>query len=363
MNRAKILPYIILFVFVVLISGLRYRVGIDTLNYMEVYNSLPSIRNISNIFDSENNLTMRPLFLLLVVMAKLFSNEFYVCQLLHAIILNTIIFVFLYKESKHPFFCVAMYLFVYFFYFNMEIMRESLAVGVFLLARNVLYQRQWIKYCVYVFIASLFHYSAFFMVIYPFILRLKLNKKFIYILLGSLWLFILLKPVINTFLYAVDSTLLVKKIMNYMDYSDSVSSVKTFLVQLLKYSVLPFIVLFLYKKHSKIPFKYESLVLFHILIGIGVVFYQVIFSRFTNYTQPFCVLLYAEFTYMVYKTFLIKNVFCVAASILIFVAILWDYNIHPVLGARRYNQWIPYYSIFNPQRDNIRESIWFKAFE
>ena len=201
------------------------------------------------------------------------------------------------------------------------------------------------------------------MVIYPFVLRLKLNKKFIYILLGSLCCFILLKPVINTFLYAVDSTLLVKKIMSYMDYSDSVSSVKTFLLQLLKYSFLPFAVLFLYKKYSKTPFKYESIVLFHILIGIGVVFYQVIFARFTNYTQPFCVLLYAEFTYMVYKTFLIKNVFCVAASMLIFVAILWDYNIHPVLGAKRYNQWIPYYSIFNPQRDNIRESIWFKAFE
>ena len=363
MNRTKILPYIILFVFVVLISGLRYRVGIDTLNYMEVYNSLPSIKNVTEIFDSEDNYSIRPLFLLLVVISKLFSNDFWVCQLLHAIILNSCVFYFLYRESKYPFFCVAMYLFVYFFYFNMEIMRESLAVGVFLLARNVLYQRRWVRYCIYVFIASLFHYSAFFMVVYPFVLRLKLNKKFIYILLGSLWGFILLKPVINSLLYAMDSTLLVKKIISYMDYSDSISSVKTFLVHILKYSLLPFIVLFLYKKYSKTPFRYESLVLFHILIGVGVIFYQVIFARFTNYTQPFCVLLYAEFVYMVYRTFLIKNIFCIATSILIFVAILWDYNIQPVLGARRYNQWIPYYSIFNPQRDNIRENIWFKTFE
>ena len=111
-NMTKLVPYMILLIFVILISGLRYRVGIDTLNYMEVYNSLPSANNISDIFDSEGNYSMRPLFLLLVVISKLFSNDFWVCQLLHAIILNSCVFYFLYKESKYPFFCVAMYLFV-----------------------------------------------------------------------------------------------------------------------------------------------------------------------------------------------------------------------------------------------------------
>ena len=363
LNKANMVPYMILLVFVILISGFRYRVGIDTLNYMEVYNSLPSIRNVIDIFDSEDNYSIRPLFLLLVVISKLFSNDFWVCQLLHAIILNSCVFYFLYKESKYPFFCVVMYLFVYFFYFNMEIMRESLAVGIFLLARNVLYQRRWIKYCIYVFIASLFHYSAFFMVIYPFVLRLKLNKKFIYILLGSLWMFILLKPVINSLLYAMDSTLLVKKIISYMDYSDSNFAIKTFLIQLIKYSILPFAILMLYNKYISSSFKYESLVLFHILMGVGVIFYQIIFARFINYTLPFCVLLYAEFICKVYRTMLLKRISCVAATFLIFSVFVVDYNIRPTVGAKRYNQWIPYYSIFNPKQDNLREDIWMKSFK
>lgn len=362
-NKSRILPYVILCIIVILVSGFRYRVGIDTLNYMEVYASLPSIDNIADIFDSENNLTIRPLYLLLVVIAKLFSNEFYVCQLIHAAILNIIIFYFLWKESRHPFFCVIMYLFVYFFYFNMEIMRESLAVAIFLLARNSLFERKWLRYYSFVFLASLFHYSAFLMLIYPFVVNLKLNKHFVYIglfiILGMIWL----KPVVMTILGVIDSTLLVRKIIGFMEYSDSTFAVKTFLMQLLKYSILPFIVLYMYKRCVAKSFKYESLVLFHVLIGIGVVFYQVIFARFTNYTQPFCVLLYAEFIYLIYRTFLIRNIFCVVTTIIIAVIILFDYNIQPVAGVKRFSQWIPYYSIFNPQRDNLRESIWFKTFE
>lgn len=362
-SKAAVLPYIILYILVVLVAGLRYRVGIDTLNYMEIYSTLPDVNNIVNIFDSEENYTIAPLFLFLVVISKLFSNEFFVLQIFHAAILNFFIFLFVFREKRNKFFCIFMYLIAYFFYFNMEIMRESLAVGVFLMSRDLLYNRKYIKYLLCVIIASMFHYSALIMIIYPFVLNLRLNKNICVIISLSVFLFVFMKPIVSALLYNLESGFLVNKVINYMEFSESQFSNKVYLLQLIKYTLLPLSVLFLYNKYYGGYFKYESLVIFHILLGIGSVFYQIIFARFTNYTLPYVILLYAEFIFFSYRKLFTKNRICVVMSLCILFVILFDYGIRPVVDARNYNKWIPYYSIFNPQRDNTRESIWVKSFE
>ena len=93
-TEGKIGFYLLLFLFI-LLAGLRFRVGGDTLAYMEYFNTMPTLNELPNIdyLSSEYN----PFWYLFNALIKAVWNDFLFFQIIHAIIVNVAIFWFIQK--------------------------------------------------------------------------------------------------------------------------------------------------------------------------------------------------------------------------------------------------------------------------
>ena len=150
----KILFYL-LFLYAVLLAGLRYRVGGDTIIYMDDYADLPTLSELSieDFFYQQTE----PFYLLLCVLVRMISPEFYLFQLIHALLVNFAVFRFFKKYSNYPFIGLFIYFLWFYFIFNYEFLRESLAVSVMLLAYGYYQNKRWKKYYACATIALMFH--------------------------------------------------------------------------------------------------------------------------------------------------------------------------------------------------------------
>lgn len=128
----KKMNLLIVFMVLVSLSGFRYRIGGDSYFYIKMYEYLPTLPELSSIELGVSKL--QPLWLLLNAISRTISPDFFVFQLLHALIVNSIIFYFFRKYTKYVFTAVLLYFIGFYGYFNFEILRESLAICVFLLS-------------------------------------------------------------------------------------------------------------------------------------------------------------------------------------------------------------------------------------
>lgn len=118
----------VIIVFLILIAGLRYRVGGDSLHYIDTYTSMPTWKNWEFFSFDEG---YGPLWYLFCAISKTLGADFVYLQLLHAIIVNlTFLYVFK-KRSVNVISCFLIYFLIYYIYYNMEILREALAVCIF----------------------------------------------------------------------------------------------------------------------------------------------------------------------------------------------------------------------------------------
>ena len=173
-TRHKILFYRIILTISILLSGFRFRVGLDTVQYLELfYSSIPKIEELSydNLFSSY----MEPLFLMMMSIVKSLFGRFYFVQLLQAIIVNALIFKYIRKHSSYIFFCVFLYFVWKYFTYNMEEMRASIALVICLYANDYIIEKKVIKGMLLFLISLLFHYSAALLLLTPIILII--NKR------------------------------------------------------------------------------------------------------------------------------------------------------------------------------------------
>ena len=326
--------------------GLRYKVGGDTLTYMEWY---VWARDLSNWSLIDPTITFEPGFTLLGALAKSIGDDFYYLQLLHAVILNSCIFILLYKNTKYRFSALLVALLTYYIYFSTEVLRESIAVMIFTLNFKSFLDKKWMKYYIGVFACIFFHLSASFLLFLPLCSKLKLNKFFGIVIIFFVAGCMALQPIFS--ILSDIAPVLGEKANNYSDHN-----FVGYLwagIRVFQFSIIPYIFLFFSKKVFCISPKYEITYLFMILSGIGVVFSPIIFQRFTNYFYP----LYA---------LSITNVICYGitsfrlhkriASYLLTLIILIGYGSYYIyLDA--YKMWLPYSSILNPQEYSFRQKF------
>ena len=149
----------------VLLAGLRYKVGGDTIAYYDAFDRASTLSELSfsDIFDSNYN----ALWVLLTALCKTIYPKFVLFQLVHAVIVNTAFFTFFQRKVRSVFLAVFLYFVFYFFRYNTEVLRASLAVSVFLLSFGLLEQKRWIKYLICKMIAIGFHSEAAVMLLFP----------------------------------------------------------------------------------------------------------------------------------------------------------------------------------------------------
>ena len=329
----------ILYIYITLLFGLRFRVGIDTINYMSHFDELPSISSFFDIDWAENK--MEPGFLLLLILCKSIIKDFWFAQLIIAALTNACILIFIYRHCKNPFIGVMVYYFLAMFYFSTEILRESLAIGIFLLNFSNFEKSNWKKFYLLCFLSLIFHYSSIITLLFPLVRFLKIN--FLYI--TSCVLFILIAPLFDVINSILTITTIASRVNSYILQAEVVNLNFRlfFLIQLMPPAIC--IIYLSYKKDkNNVLIKF---ILLHILFCCGVFAIPIIFSRFTNYTLPFVIVCVAN---LLCKYSLKKTMRVLLFTITLSSQLMY-YSHH-------YYRWIPYISIFNPIKIDIRESSW-----
>lgn len=175
-------------IILIMLSGLRYHIGADTVGYeYDFYKNTPELSNIS----FAHGPVLQPFWALLMSMCKTIFGSFIAFQIIHALIVNLLIFRFLRKTTKYVFTALLLTFCVTWWNLNFEILRESLSVAIYLNAVLLLKNRNYLGYFLLGLIMIGFHWFAFVMVIItPFIMFV--NEKVLYptIVIGSLLIFI-----------------------------------------------------------------------------------------------------------------------------------------------------------------------------
>ncbi len=357
--------YYLNLVVLILLAGLRYRLGGDTLMYMSMYNEWPAMDELE-YFDFEEAL-YNPLWYVYASVAKSLSGEFWVLQIIQSVIVNSVFFWFFKKYSPQYYFSVILLYYIGFYcYFNMEIMREALCICVLLLITGFLLEKRWLFYYLGCIVAISIHFSAVIMLFFPLGKLLFKKPSFIMqiiILLSILALTTVVNiPVLILQLLSVNETITILA----EKYLDDQRSIMGMLFQMLQY--LPLLGMMFIRSRFKDIYS-NVYVDFTFIVSLAVAPYALSmpyegFSRLINYFVPF-ILIFTVHTAYYFVTKLNLRDFQVSSVVVLLSLMLVFYNysyyylkdtskVYPNtrFGIRYY----PYSSILNPEINNAREN-------
>lgn len=337
----KFLIWFSLYIYLILIIGFRYMVGGDSYFYMIYFNELST----DDIFNFSFDETYQPFFGLFTKITKLIYPSFISFQVVHAILLNTVLFFFLSKNTKYRFTALFLSFLLFYINFSVEILRESLAIVVFILNYKNFENNKWLKFYLGVIISILFHLSAVFLLVLPFFKVLKLNIWYVLILLI---LFFALNRMQDFFLIFENLDKINNKITTYSEVSFGWKSTIMFF---LTRTLIPVGFLYWAKIRYKLIIKYESLICLFGLLGICSVFNTIIFTRFTNYFIFFYCIALSDVLVTLWK---IKGVTLnkiKVAFVSIFIFFSYGY-LSFYWPSKYYEKWIPYYFILSEKAIN-----------
>lgn len=344
----------------VLIAGLRYRVGGDTLIYMKMFETMPSLGELRD-FDFEEA-KYNPLWYIYGAIFKTCGDSFTLMQISNAIIVNTIFFRFFKRYCPLCFFsAVFVYFGGYYCYFNMEIMRETFCIAILLEAYPFLEKKRLISYFLLCGLALLMHMSAIVMLLLPLALLVQRDRLWMAMLI-VVGMVIMLKVVdlVSVLLFMTFEGQTAKSIRAYMleETPNAIGATIQFLI------AIPFILMIFVRN------KYEyrnndlmgALMLFIVGIQTSGMFIPYV-NRFTNYFVIFGIVFllntFYEHYWDIHTHWDARIVVIVALFIYSFnLSYFYLKNKNDVLkGCHVYNRYIPYYSVFEHKSDPTREML------
>ena len=329
---------IIMGVYMVLLMGFRYRVGMDTMIYMKKMQYIPPIDELvhQNIFKQ----VYEPSYLIICSICKYFTNEFWPIQLVMNAITTTCVFIFLYKNCKNVFAGIFIFLLLQWLYYSTEVMRESVAIGFFLLNYQNYKEKKWLKYYLFSIFSLSFHYSALLIWFLPLARYLKFNIPYIVLCFGMLGVM----PLIEDFNKLVHLGMVSDKINTYIDQTESLN-LNWRIGEMIKSGFPALMTLIVYKLSHK-ENRYSSFVLLQFMLCCGAFAVPIIFQRFANYTSMFVTISIANYITFKDIRFLARGsvvgLLCLSQS-------FYYYTMFPT--------WFPYVSVFNAEKVKEREEF------
>lgn len=169
----------ILLIIVVSLSGFSYRIGIDSIRYENIFDSLPALNEVGDIESLLIGFVVSdPLWVILNSSCKIFVGEFWFVKLVTAAFVNITIFWFVNKHTQYFFQTIFLYFLLQFWNFNFEILRESISVSFFLLALdNIIGEKKnYFRYYLLATPSIFFHSFGFITFFLPLIQLLDIKK-------------------------------------------------------------------------------------------------------------------------------------------------------------------------------------------
>ena len=340
--------FILILTYCVLLMAFRYRVGGDTLRYMDSYRFIPDLMHI-NLSDVFSYYYTDPLYTLLCSFAKLFGKSFYIFQLFHACLLNYLIGRFIVHNTKNILFALFFYMIICFLYFNTEILRESLAVAVFVNSVRFLEKKQWIFYYMLCFIALGFHVSAIVTFFLPFFYTRKVGKRHYLFFLGVLiCLFCSIDYIVEYIRGDLAFEYLSKKgsLMEGLNFN-----VNWYIVNLSKCFLCPLLFVLFYRR--SIASDNEVYLFFYMFFGACLLVFPIVFSRFCNYFLLFFVVIVADVSDLLLRR---KNMHVAFSFAFLLLVYGYDYKKEIIAdGFNYYRLFYPYSDILEQKMDQFRE--------
>ena len=373
-RRYRRLHFFVSLALMILVSGLRYRVGSDTVVYMDDFKYYPDLFHLR--WNDFSDVRYEPFWILLNVCCKTLCNDFFLVQcvisMIHIVIWGKFV------KKVCPTLCFSMVLFYYMFEFtkqNMEVMREAVALAFFLLAILALDERKTWKVMLYVITAFLFHKFSLvvFGLFFGFYLVYSLKKIYV---LPVIAFFIIMPIVQRDWIYTIIEnilsldTIFTKGLIFYAT-SDQYTMIeynwKGVLVTFLAIYIYIFMVIrckHIFSEYIKISNNiFESTIYFSAIL-ISVKFSFMIFYRLYDYFQSFTSLLVIIcFMECVKKMDVKQRIVLCFFSLLIPVYFCYKSYAVPFANnpnaTQRYMIYYPYSSVFYPKEDLRRELLIF----
>jgi len=173
-NKTTTVFLLITFLVLLLISGFRGGFTSDYKNYSNLFHYFNSF-SWSEFFNQ--SFYEEPGFIVLnKIIGSITNNEVYFFLITSFIIL-ALFFREFRRDSMHIWISILLFINIGAFYTSFNILRQIIAVSIIFAGSRYLYNRQFIKYVIIIFIASLFHQTSWLILPFYFLLNLKFNIK------------------------------------------------------------------------------------------------------------------------------------------------------------------------------------------
>lgn len=339
----KSVSLLILFLITVFFIGLRYYTGSDWSGYINYFNTV-----------SWDNNNYEFGYKILNLFVKNTVNNYFFVQFLATLFFSFSVFRFYYKyNNQYLFLSIFLAISLFFSSLFMAQIRQSLAIGVLLFGTRFLLDGRWIKYCICVFIAALFHKTAVFA--FVFFLFCVDVPKYVWVLLISLSLMLMQFPGIIAngllFLSQFLPNNLQEVVISYL--GSEVFGGTTELgtgIYFYSQSLLVLVIILFYTPQTKQDIFFLNAMMASILmknLSIGVF----ILSRIESYVGLYAIIGFTRlFEIRFVKEW--REIFCIVFCLFIFYfgipfyAARTSHGISELTGRDSQYQYIPYYNVF-----------------
>ena len=363
-KRFQKLGYTLAYIILIVLLTLRFRVGGDSLFYEDVFDTMPDLKGLSKL--DLLVLDYQPLWYLLTAIVRSTIDDFRFFQFIHALIINTAIFYLIPKYTERKFLAVLVYYIFFYLYFGTEILREALAVIVFLFAYPLIFKKKYISYYLLCCVAYLFHAFAMFTfvvpaLVYVFRTPIKLYHILVIAIITVLAPSITSNIILNLFEF---SPYISRQIRFYTDLEININGILKNL-----FDVMPvLLVMLLQRKYNRVdPILIPAVNIYFITILLSVSIAGAL--RLSNYFVFFFYMAFIN-TFLSHRQFRIPRFrmqLVLVVTLLIisksfyYMRDMSRYNYgYP---AHFYNRYLPYNSVFDPEINRTRENIFRKSMD
>lgn len=363
----------VLFIFIA-IAGLRYRIGGDTINYLEIfYHDTPILSSLSyeDVFSS----SMEPLYVLMTSVVKTIGGKYFWIQFIQAFIVNVLIFKYFKRHSDCIFTCIFIYALWAYTLFNFEEMRAAISISLCLFANDYFLERKWLKGFFLYLIGCLFHYSTILLLITPLFLFLKLNLVGVLILCLAIPVADIAEDAFGNYLLLIDMDGQISgKAIGYINNDEfhGRHNILYYLIDIGIY-VFYFLISYLYVKGRNVG---KDLLSFQPFLIIGTAFFLAksnfeILTRFAHFYYPYFIMFISlMFVDLVKNNLIQMQSLAWIRSLFFFLPffymLIWTYIASPPRmlskSYHNYQKYYPYSSIIekdiNEERENLFRNLY-----
>lgn len=342
-----------IFFVLIIIAGIRYRVGTDTLVYMDEYEAGPGYLN----FIKDKYLIG---WYFLIKVFHYFDFSFYMVQFAVAIIINIGIFRFI--KASIPFAVFSGLLLYYSLLYpgwNFEILRQAICISIFFIALPYVEKGKLFVYYILIGLACTIHETAFVLLFIPLFLRLKVTNKILLIITLLILIFVISAPFVRkqVYNYALLLVLFQNKAAHYfenVEFGESFN-ISSYLINMVLNIAIP---LFAIKRNIKKRYLPNSFIILSILslFGYSLSTMLPMMYRVNYYFSLFPLILFIVLFWDLSCNCRNKRL-CFFSFLLVFVLFKGRIYFIEKNNIPAYIHYYPYKCIFNEEKVPQRESI------